>query len=112
MALVLSSTQQAALSFTVVDAKGNPAKVDGVPVWDSVDPTTVSVTPGADGMSAMVKAVGPVTTAGTSVQVSVQVDADLGAGVTPLMGTLDVQIVAGQAVAVSLAAGTPEEQVP
>ena len=109
-ALVLSSTQQAALSFTVVDAKGNPAKIDGTPTWNSVDPTTVTVEAAADGMSATVKAVGPATTEGTSVQVSVQVDADLGEGIKPLIGVLDVQIVAGEAVAVSLAAGTPEEQ--
>lgn len=110
MALIMTDTQQAALSFTVVDAKGNPAQIDGTPTWASVDETTVTVTPAADGLSAVVKAVGPVTSEGTSVQVSVQVDADLGTGVTPLIGTLDVTIVAGTAVAVNLAAGTPEEQ--
>jgi hypothetical protein len=110
MALVLTATQQAALSFTVVDAKGNPASIDGTPTWSSVDPSTVMVEPATDGMTAVVKAVGPVTTPGTSVQVSVSVDADLGAGVTPLVGTLDVSVLAGTAVAVSLAAGTPEEQ--
>jgi hypothetical protein len=108
MALILTATQQCQLSIAVVDAKGNPAPVEGIPEWASSEPAFATVTPAADGMSALVKAVGPITTA--PVQVNVTADADLGAGTTPIVGLLEVSVVAGQAVSVGITAGTPEEQ--
>jgi hypothetical protein len=109
--IVLTATQQVSLSISVVDRKGNPARVDGVPTWSVSDATVLTVEPasdgiGSDGMVALVKAVGTLGTA----QVRVTADADLGEGVTPLVGVLDVEVLAAQAVAVSIAAGTPEEQ--
>jgi hypothetical protein len=106
--LVLTATQQAALAIEIVDAKGNPAPVDGVPQWTSSEPNYATVEADADGMSATVKAVGPVTA--TPVQINVSADADLGSGVTNIVGLLDVSVVAGQAVGVSITAATPEEQ--
>lgn len=106
--LVMTDTQQAALTFKVEDAKGNPAKVEGSPEWNSSDTTKVTVSPSADGQSATIKAVGPLTE--TNVQISVTADADLGTGSKPIVGLLDVQIVAGEAVTVAISAGTPEEQ--
>lgn len=108
MALVMTVTQQCDLQIEVFDAKGNPAKVDGVPVWSSSEETYVTVEAEADGMSALAKAVGPVTT--LPVQVNVTVDADLGDGVRHIVGVLEVSIVAGEAVSVGISASVPEEQ--
>lgn len=91
----------------VLDAKGNPAALDGAPSWSSSDPTIVSVTPSADGLEADIVAVGPLTPAGSSVQVVVSADADLGAGVTTITGSLDVTVVASQAVSITIPTGTP-----
>lgn len=108
MSLVLTDNQQVTLTIAPVDVKNNPAPVDGVPTWSSSDATIVAVTPAADGMSAVAVAVGPIGTA----QVNVSADADLGAGVTTISGTLDVQVQAGNAVSLGISAGTPTDQVP
>ena len=43
-------------------------------------------------------------------QISVTADADLGEGVTPIVGTLSIDVVGGQAVSINIVAGTPAEQ--
>lgn len=106
--LILTATQQCQLSISVTDAKGNPAQVEGAPVWSSSEAAFASVEASADGMSAVVKSVGPVTT--SPVQINVTADADLGEGVVPLVGLLEVSVIAGEAVNVGIVAGTPEEQ--
>ena len=106
MSLVLTDVQQVALSVSFLSKAGNPAKVDGAPVWSVSDPAVLTVTPAEDGLSALVATVGPLGTA----QVSVQADADLGEGVTPIVGTLDVEVVASAAVSIAIAAGAPEDK--
>lgn len=108
--LILTDSQQVVLSVAFLDKKGNPAQVDGAPQWTVSDAALLSVTAAADGMSATVAAMGPTTAPNASVQVSVTADVDLGAGLKPLIGTLDVSIVAGEAVQASINAGTPTEQ--
>lgn len=103
MALILTDEQKVTLSVAFVTAKGNPATVDGPPVWTVSNDTVLSVVPSADGLSADVVSVGPL---GAS-QVSVTADADLGAGVTALIGTLDVTVVASEAASIVISAGTP-----
>lgn len=103
--LVLTDTQQCDLSIQPVDKKGQPAQIDGTPVWSSSDSAIVTVNPGSDGLSAVVVA-GNIGTA----QVNVTVDADLGSGVTEIVGVLDVQVTAGAAVSVTINAGSPTEQ--
>lgn len=103
--MILTATQQTAAAFTVQDAKGNPARVDGVPEWASSDPNVATVTPSADGFSAVVKAVQTGET-----QVSVTVDADLGEGVRPLIGVGDIEVVAGEATVIALQFGPAEQQ--
>ena len=102
--LVLTDAQKVALSVTFLDAAGNPASVDGAPVWGSSDPTIVLVEAATDGLSAVATAVGPLGSA----QVNVTADADLGAGVESITGLLDVNVVGDKAVTVAIAAGTPE----
>jgi hypothetical protein len=103
--MVLKDTEQVVLSVVPVDAKGNAAPVDGAPVWGSSDPAVATVTAAADGLSATVAAVGPLG----KTQISVTADADLGEGLESIVGTLEIEVVAGKAVSLSIKTGTPEE---
>lgn len=105
MAFMLADDQQVSVAFTAVDRRGNPARLDGAPVWSSSDPLILTVTPNDDN-SAAVLAVGPTGTA----QVQVTVDADIGSGIRNLVGILDVEVVAGEAVSLDLVPGTPTTQ--
>lgn len=106
MALILLvDTQKVSLAIKPVNKKGNPAPLDGVPQWSSSDPNVIAVTPAADGLSCVASA-GATGTA----TVSVTADADLGAGVTPLAGTVDFDVKPGPAVSLGITTGTPEEQ--
>jgi hypothetical protein len=103
--LKLTNTQQAALSIAPVDRKGKPAQVDAI-VFTSSDDTVATVTQDPDDpRKALLKAV----ETGTA-QINVTADADLGDGVLELTGTLDVTVVAGQAVSLAIQTGTVEEQ--
>lgn len=102
----ITDSQKFTATISPVDAKGNPASVDGVPVWAAPDATIVTVTPAADGMSAEISSTGPIG----SVQVSVTADADLGTGTKPLVGTLQVDVVGGEAVALQVNTSNPVEQ--
>lgn len=104
--LVLTDTQQVDVAIKPVDKKGNAAQVDGVPVWTSSDLNIATVEAAADGLSAVVKAANGLG----DVQISVTADADLGAGVQPLVGTLDITVAAGAAVSLGIVTGTPVEQ--
>lgn len=101
--LVLPIDHKVPASIQPVDAAGNPAAVDGVPVWTSSAPTIVTVIAAVDGMSAEIVPAGLLGTA----QVNVQADADLGSGVTAITGILDVQSVAGTAVGLQIQTGAP-----
>lgn len=102
----MTNSQKATATITPVDKPGNPAPIDGVPIWASSDETIVTVEPAADGLSAVVKAVGPLGTA----KVSVTGDADLSGEVKPIFGTLDVEITQGMAVGFKVTLGPAEEQ--
>jgi hypothetical protein len=104
-ALTLTDSQQCPVSVAFTDKKGNPALVEGAPVWASSDENVAKVTAAADGMSAVIVA-GNIGTA----QISVTADADLGAGVTSLASVLDLTVMAGAAVAANITTGAPEEQ--
>ena len=77
MALVLTDLEKVSLSVAFTTAAGNPAVVDGIPVWGTSDETILSVVAAEDGLTAVVTTVGPLGSA----QVSVTADADLGEGV-------------------------------
>lgn len=85
-------------SVAFTNAKGNPARVDGIPVWAIGGDPIGTVTASDDGMSASVDLNGTLGTA----QISVTADADLGAGVRSLVVLGDLQIVAGEAIAGSI----------
>jgi hypothetical protein len=105
--LILSATQQSDLEAKITDRLGNPAPVQN-PTWSSSEPATVTVTVDANNpLKAVVKAVGVVDEAS---MVLFEADADMGAGVVPIIATLDVVVTAGQAIVVELIAGPPAEQ--
>ena len=106
MSLILTEDQKIGLSIAPKSKKGNPAKLDGVPVWESSDAAILGVTAAADGLSASVAAAGALGTA----QVSVRGDADLGAGVREIIGMIDVEVVGGEATIIEIATGSPEPQ--
>jgi hypothetical protein len=100
----LTDVQKVVGSIAPRDAVGNPAPVDGIPVWASSDTAIVMLTPAPDGMSAVVEAVGPLGTA----QVSVSADADTGEGVATITAVADIEVLASQATAVGISFGVPE----
>ena len=104
MALILTDEQKVSLSIDPRTAAGNPAKVDGVPVWSVSDSNVLTIVPSEDGKSAVVTTTGQL---GAS-QVSVSADADLGEGVRTIAATLDVTVVAAEAATLAITSGTPE----
>lgn len=104
MAFVLRATQNVDIAVDeITDKKGNPATIQD-PTWASSDESIVTVV--GSGLTATASAVGPLGTA----TVTLTGDADLGEGVKPITGTLDVEIVAGDAAVFNLVPGTPSEQ--
>lgn len=98
-------TVTATIAFT--DAKGKPAKVDGVPTWAVDDATIVdSVTPAADGMSAVLH----ITDTPGATNLTVQADVDLGSGVNAQSFVDTVSVIAGDATAANFTFGavTPD----
>lgn len=104
--LILKDSQQALVKIAPKSKAGNPAAVDGAPVWQSSDPTVVLVTPEADGLSATVSAVGPVGVA----TVTVTADADVGEGVKTISDGFNVSVEGGEASTLGFDLGTPEEK--
>ena len=105
--LALPNDQQCTATIAPVDAKGNPAQVQGAPTWTSSSETVATVTAADDGLSAVIKGVD----VGTC-QINVQADADLGEGVSEITGVLDVTVVGGTAVGLDITTGALEPQTP
>ncbi len=112
--LTIRDDQKVRLSIQPVDAKGKPALLDGVPIWAGSDDTVFTVEAAADGLSAILVGVAPNATDATGTPIPARVvvtaDADLGSGVTPITGTLDVVVTGGTAVALTINADTPASQ--
>lgn len=103
-----NTSQQCPVTLVITNAAGNPAQVQGAPTWATSDATVITVTPAADGMSAVVASVAP----GGPARITVSADADLGAGVSTITGVSeDITIVedpANQASVMTLTLGAPE----
>lgn len=98
MAYTMMDDGEASVVIRAVDAKGNPAPLDGIPAWSTSDDTLLTVTPAVDGLSAQIAAVGPLG----ATQLKVTADARMGPEVVEIMGVLDIDIVAGEAVSIVL----------
>lgn len=92
-----------------VDRRGNPAKVDGIPVWSASDTDRVQLVPAADGMSCDVFTQLLPTDTDTPVRVQMDADADLGAGKADIFGGVAITITQPPATEVKLSVGTPTD---
>jgi len=101
--LILTDEQKCPASVTFKTQKGNPAQVDGAPVWASSNEAVAIVVPSEDGLSAEIQTPGGLGTA----QISVKADALVGEGVEEIIGLLDVEVKAAGASIVEIATGTP-----
>lgn len=103
MAIVLTDEQKVELALSPKTAAGNPAALDGAPVWTVSDEAVLELTVSADGLTASVAAKGL-----GSAQVSVVADADLDEGETrEISGVLDIVVVAAEAASLGISAGVP-----
>ena len=106
MALILTDVQKVELSISPTSAAGNPAPVDGAPVWTSSDDTVLTVTASEDGLSAVAVTTGKLGKA----QVNVTADADMGEGVKAITGVLDIEVKVSEAVSLAVTSGTPTDK--
>jgi hypothetical protein len=108
MAYTLPDGKQVGLQIAYEDAEGNAATVDGAVAWSSANEDIAHViVEGSDGKD--------VTLLGLKVgstQITATADADLGDGVRNLITTLDVDVVAGEAVAGSITPTGEPETIP
>ena len=103
--LILTDSQKVVLSIKPVTKAGNPAPIDGLPVWSLGCEDHLKLELSEDGLSVTASALGKLGVC----QVNVKVDADLGEGVEEITGTVDIEVKAGKAVNVGIEAGAPEE---
>jgi hypothetical protein len=99
--MFLKVSDKLPLSIMIKDSFGNMAKVDGAPSWALTDSALATLQVSEDGMAATVIPGGTVG----AFKVQVKVDADLGEGVKEILGELDIELLAGEAVVVEIAAG-------
>lgn len=105
MAVQLTSSQFSDLAVSAVkDKKGNPAQLTD-PVWTTDNSDVIALAPTADGLGCRVSATGQLGTA----RVQFSADGDIGPGISTVIGTVDFEVVAGNAVMVEITAGPPTE---
>ena len=92
MQQIITNEQEFDLKLSFVTGGGKPATVAGVPEWLNSNDSAVTVTPAADGLSAVVSSVD----AGTS---SITITAKTQSG-NDVTGTFDVEVVGAEAAAV------------
>ena len=114
MAQQLRTDQKCTVSLSsITDNSGNPAKIDGLPDWSVAPDGVVALAVAEDGMSVVVTAE-DINVGGDeepdfeAALLTVRVDADLGEGVRELVGTLEFQVIAGEAQVIGLTVGEPE----
>lgn len=107
MAFILKDGQKVPLALVITDSEGNPVTADGDPTWASSDFGLVTITPDSGDATKAVASTVAGPGLGTAT-ITAAVDADLGEGVVEVTGTLDIEVVAGDAAIVNIEAGTPE----
>ena len=102
MLVTITNEQKVLVTLAPQTAAGNPATLDGAPVWTLASgDATIEVA--EDGLSATLIS-GEV---GNS-QFTVTADADLGEGVVELADVVDLAVVSAEASALGLTAAEPE----
>lgn len=100
----LTADQQVELSISGEDAYGNPVEITGNTAWSSSDESIVAVTM-TDSSHATAAAVGPVGSAAVTVTNDVNND-----GTGDYIGSLSLNVVAGQMKDIAITAGTPTDK--
>lgn len=100
---IITNTQQLPLAVQALDAKNQPAQIDGIPVWACSDITKATIVPHEDGLSCVVKGLANGT-------VTITVSGKNLKGDTIVSDPLTVEVVSGMAVKLVIVAGTPVEQ--
>lgn len=107
LVLVMNDHQRLTLSINPTDVDGDPANVDGLPVWDLFEgaPELLNLFPSEDGLSCEVSANG---TVGSGV-VRCSADVDLGEGVVSIEEFANFTIVQSMATELGMTASAPED---
>jgi len=103
MLATITSEEKIPVTLAPLTAAGNPATVDGVPVW-AVAEGDATLEVAADGLSAYLIS----GAANVVSSVTVTADADLGEGVTNLSEVVTLTVVAPSAALLGATAGAPE----
>ena len=104
--VLLTDIQQTQASFDTVDAAGNPVTpVAGTVTWSSTDTSILTITPAADGLTAVAATTGKLGT----VQVTVKLTPTDGSAALSDSATVDV--VSSAATSIKLVFGTPTVKV-
>ena len=104
----ISVIQDVSANFGAVDAKGNPVPLptfSAPPAWSSSDTTVLTVAAAADGMSAVVTAVGKIGAANITVT-------GTPTGQTAISGSAQVNVGTAAAASLVIGFGTPAIQQP
>lgn len=105
--VTITNEQEVDLTLKPVTLTGKPAELDEPPVWTVVSGTS-TITPSADGLSAVARSADE---PGDTVYL-VEGDADLGEGVEKISDTVTLHVSGARAANLGLAAGTPREKAP
>lgn len=101
----LTADQEVALSVSGRDTYGNAVDIGGDTAWLSSDERIISIRPGANATSATAVAVGPSGTA--SVTVTNDANRD---GTGDFMGSLAIDVVAGDISEITITAAEPTDK--
>jgi hypothetical protein len=107
--MIIKAGQFFSANLKATDKYGNAAVLDpeNPPVFVSSNPEVATVTTAADGMSAVVQSTGKTGTA----QISVTADAVIGPEEKLIVGTLELEVLPGDAVVVTLEPGPVSDPV-
>jgi ribosome-associated translation inhibitor RaiA len=107
--MIIKAGQFFSANLKATDRYGNAAVLDpeNPPVFVSSNPEVATVTTAADGLSAVVQSTGKMGTA----QISVTADAVIGPEEKLIVGTLELEVLSGDAVVVSLEPGPVSDPV-
>ena len=103
MLITINNEEKVLVTLAPLTAAGNPANLDGAPVWAVVEGGDATLEVAADGLSAFLVS----GAAGVTSQVTVTADADLGEGIVTITDTIDLAVVAAGASALGLVAAAP-----
>lgn len=103
MLFTITNEQKIKLTLKPTTAAGNPATVDGAPVWAVIE-GDATLEPAEDGLSCYLIS----GEANVNSKITVTADADLGEGVVAITDTVDLAVVPASASALGITAGDAE----